>query len=105
MNDVVFVMANSKLKKKDVRKTKGYNIKDLASDKDILVEVGEDGDASRGGAAAPMDDLEVPPIIYNDEGHGGEEINESEDHVEVDDHYPASDMKDFLGSFVCIKHL
>jgi len=33
MNDVVFVMTNSRLmKKKDVRKIKDYNISDLASD-------------------------------------------------------------------------
>jgi len=34
MKNVVFVMANSRLKKKrkDVRKTKDYNIDDLASD-------------------------------------------------------------------------
>jgi len=33
MNDVVFVMTNSRLmKKKDVRKTKDYNIDDLAYD-------------------------------------------------------------------------
>jgi len=78
----VFVMANSRLpKQKDVRKTKDYNIEDLASDdgwnveeneanssfdvsdEDILVKVGEDEDASRGGVVAPMNDLEVPPII------------------------------------------
>jgi len=72
----VFVMANSKLQKqKDVIKTKDYNIDDLAyddewnveenksnssldaSDEDILVEVREDENASRGGVAAPMDDL------------------------------------------------
>jgi len=69
-------MANSKLQKqKDVIKTKDYNIDDLAyddewnveenksnssldaSDEDILVEVREDENASRGGVAAPMDDL------------------------------------------------
>jgi len=33
MNDVVFVIANSRLQKqKEVRKTKDYNIDDLASD-------------------------------------------------------------------------
>ena len=72
----MFVMANSKLQKqKDVIKTKDYNIDDLAyddewnveenksnssldaSDEDILVEVREDENASRGGVAAPMDDL------------------------------------------------
>ncbi|WVY89485.1 hypothetical protein V8G54_034999 [Vigna mungo] len=31
------------------------------------------------------------------EGHGGEDINENEDHVEKDDDYPKLDMKDFLG--------
>jgi len=83
MNDVVFVMANSRLKKKkkDVRKTKYYNMDDLISDyewtmeekeasssldalyEDILVEVGENEYASKGGVAVPMDDLKVPPIL------------------------------------------
>lgn len=113
MNDVVFVMANSRLKKKkDVRKTREYNIDDLASDdewtveeneanstldaldEDILVEV-EDEDASGGGVAAPIDDLEVPPIADNDESHNGDEINE--DHAEEEEEdYPTFNMKDFL---------
>jgi len=39
MNDVVFVMANSRLqKKKEVRKTKDYNIDDLAFDDEWTVE-------------------------------------------------------------------
>jgi len=68
-----------------------------ASDKDILVEVGEDEYASRGGVVAPMDDLEVPPIANNDEGHGRDDTNENEDHVEEDDDHPTINMKDFLG--------
>jgi len=60
-----------------------------ASDEDILVEVREDEDASKGGVVAPMYDLEVPPIVDNDEGHGEEDINENEDHVEEEDDYPA----------------
>lgn len=51
-------------------------------------------DASRGGGA---DDLEAPPIVDNEEGHGGEDINENEDHVEENNDFPASNMKDFLG--------
>jgi len=119
MNDVVFVMTNSRLmKKKDVRKTKDYNIDDFSSgdewngeenetnsslddldediidglDEDILFEVGED-DASRGGVATSMNDLEVPPIANNDEGHGGDDINENEDHLEDDD-YPMINIYD-----------
>ena len=95
MNDVVFVMTNSRLtKKKDVRKTKKYTIDDLSSDdvwtleknetlygldEDILLEVGED-DASRGATinleVPPIDDdLEVPPI----------DDNENEDFLEHQD--------------------
>ncbi|RZC19412.1 hypothetical protein D0Y65_006298 [Glycine soja] len=92
MNDVVFVMSNSRLnKKKDVRKSKNFKIDDVSSDdewiveneansdlnaldEDILVELGED--ANGGGiSGASMDDLEVPPIVDDDEG-GGDAINE-----------------------------
>jgi len=84
MNDMAFVMANSRLNKKEVRKTNYYSIGDLAfddewtieenvanltldaSNEDISVEVGVDEDASGGGTAAPMDDLEVPPIANNE---------------------------------------
>ena len=78
MNDVVFVMTNSRLmKKKYVRKTKDYNINDLAFeddwtveenetldglDEDILLEVGED-DASKGVVAPSMNDLEVLQLM------------------------------------------
>ena len=62
-----------------------------ALDEDILVEVGEDEDASRGGVAAPMDNLEVPPIAENDEGHR-DDINEDEDHVEEGNDYPTFNM-------------
>ncbi|KAK8470152.1 hypothetical protein PHAVU_004G071025 [Phaseolus vulgaris] len=92
MNDVVFVMANSRLmKKKGVRKTKDYNIDDIAFDdewtleeneanssytldNDILLEVGENEEASRVGVAAYMNDLEVPLIAHDDEGHGRDDI-------------------------------
>lgn len=47
-------------------------------------------------ATTPMDDLQVPPIANNDEGHGGDGINENEDHVEEDDS-PAFNMNDLLG--------
>jgi len=67
----------------------------VASDEDVLVEVGDVEDASKGGVFAPMDDLEVPPIVDNDEGHGKDNINENEDLVEEDD-YPAINMKDSL---------
>jgi len=63
---------------------------------DDLVEVVE---------VEPMDDLEVPPIAEDDEGHGIDNINENEDLVEEDDNYPAINMKDFFGYFNCIKYL
>ena len=94
MKDVVFVMANSRLmKRKDVRNTKNYNIDDLASDEEWTVEDNEGNDVEL------MDDLEVPPIAADDEGHGIDNINENEDLVEENDDYPSINMymKDFLG--------
>jgi len=40
--------------------------------------------------------LEVPPLGDNDEGHGGDDINENEDHLEEDNNYLAFNTKDFL---------
>lgn len=85
MNDVVFVMVNSKLaNKKQVRKANefDYNIDDLASDDewivededgdvnvdlDILneentVEVGQGSGCGGGGGNTPQDDLEIPTL-------------------------------------------
>jgi len=45
---------------------------------------GEDANVG-GGDVAPMDNLEVPPIANNDEGHG-DDTNENEDNVEQDDY-------------------
>jgi len=108
MYDVVFVMANSRLNKKDVQKTKmtitliilllmmkvneEANSTLDASDEDILVEFGEDVS----GVIASNDDLEIPPVVENDEGRGGDDINENEDSVKDDD-YPAFNMKNLLG--------
>ena len=106
MNDVVFVMANSRLmKRKDVRNTKNYNIDELASDEEWTVEDNEANDVElmddldEVGEVEPMDDLEVPPIAADDEGHGIDNINEDEDLVEENDDYPSINMymKDFLG--------
>ena len=44
-----------------------------------------------------MDDLEVPPIAADDEGHCINNINKNEDLVEENDDYPSINMKDFLG--------
>jgi len=114
MNDVVFVMTNSRLvKKKDVRKTKEYTIDDLSSDdewtmeenetlhgldEDILLEVGED-DASRGATSGPsINDLEVAPIDDdNDLEVPPIDDNENEDLLEEEDDYPMINMNDILG--------
>lgn len=55
------------------RRTKQIQLWSGASNKDFLVEAREDEDAT-GAAAAPMDYLEVPPIVGSDE----REINEDE---------------------------
>ncbi|KAK2383131.1 hypothetical protein QL285_070617 [Trifolium repens] len=94
MNDVVFVMVNSRLnKKKQARKGNDYDIDDLASDDewvadnvednsdfdlDAPIEVGEDVNVGIGAALG--DDLEIP----NDEDHIEDEIDENEDHMEDD---------------------
>lgn len=67
-------------------------------------EIGEDEkDASWGGVVAPMDDLEVPSIVDNDEGHGRDDINEGEDQVEEDDDYRAFNIRIFLDSLFVLK--
>jgi len=44
-----------------------------------------------------MDHLEVPPIVDNDQGRRGEDIDENEDAMEDNDDYPTFDMNEFLG--------
>ncbi|KAK7404287.1 hypothetical protein VNO78_05060 [Psophocarpus tetragonolobus] len=108
MNEVVFVMTNSRLnKKKDIRKTKDFNIDDLASDdewivendgndldEDILVELGEDASGEDVGCTL-MDDLEVPPIVDDEEG-GGDAINEEQVGDHMEDDYPDLNLNDLL---------
>ncbi|PNY10121.1 hypothetical protein L195_g006690 [Trifolium pratense] len=91
MNDVVFVMVNSRLnKKKQARKGKDYDIEDLASDDEWVadnvednsdlhapIEVGEE-DANGGIGVALGDDLEIP----NDNDHAEDEIDKNEDHMD-----------------------
>jgi len=113
MNDVVFMMTNSRLmKKKDVRKTKDYTIDDLSFndewtleenetldglDEDILPEVGQD-DASRGATTPSINDLEVSPIDDdNDLEVPSLNDNENEDLLEEGDDYPMINMNDFVG--------
>ncbi|XP_068474601.1 uncharacterized protein [Phaseolus vulgaris] len=107
MNEMVFVMTNSRLtKKKDVRKTKEYTINDISSDdewtveenetlygldEDILLEVGED-DTSRGAT----NDLEVPPIDDDLEVPSIDD-NENENLLEDQDDYPMINVNDLVG--------
>jgi len=56
-----------------MKETKANSSLDV-SDKYILVEVREYKGASKGGVAALYDDLDVPLIADNDEGHG-DDIN------------------------------
>jgi len=46
--------------------------------------------------------VEVSLIVDNDEGHGGDNINENEDHVVENNKYPIFDIP---WIFACIKHL
>jgi hypothetical protein len=123
MNDVVFVMANSKLeKKKQERKGKEYNVDDLDSDDDWLVDENldlelDDLSSEIGAIATPssdgegvglasLDDLEIPNLEdlgalgdHGDEDLGLEEDDENEDEVtrgnDVDD-YCDENMNDLL---------
>jgi len=69
-----------------------------ASHKDVLVKVGEVEDASRGVVCAPMDDLEVLPIV-DDEGHGEITLMKMKIlwSLKEDNDYPAINIKDFFG--------
>ncbi|XP_061365791.1 uncharacterized protein LOC133309070 [Gastrolobium bilobum] len=98
MNDVVFVMANSKLAKMkdDAGKTIEYGIDDLSSDDDWIVDHDESssndedldldnldldtpnqedlvqvGEHATGGVGAPLDDMEIPN--FDDEPDGEED--------------------------------
>jgi hypothetical protein len=81
MNDVVFVMVNSRLnKKKQARKGNDYDIDDLASDDEWVADNVEDNL-----------DLDAPiEVGQEDANYGGigakEETNENVDHMEDDFH-------------------
>ena len=109
MNDVVFVMANSKLEKKKGRKGNEYNVKDLDSDDDWLVDESEDleldhldiseelppSSSGIGASAitnsegevglASLDDLAIPnfeELALEDEGG---DAHQNEDEMEEED--------------------
>lgn len=109
MNDVVFVMVNSRLnKKKEARKANNYNIEDVSSDDDWIVEENVQDENSDlpildedildltvpenvGVGGAPVDDLQIPIDDDVDEivgGLGDDAINENEDDMKDEDDYP-----------------
>ncbi|XP_042379127.1 eukaryotic initiation factor 4A-III homolog B-like isoform X2 [Zingiber officinale] len=99
MNDVVFVMANSKLaKKKELRKVNDYSIDDLASDDDWIVDDSEnlDLDASNEdlvpveegpSSGAPHDDLELPSYDDDEVEEGGDAMEDAGDEEHMEDDY------------------
>lgn len=109
MNDVVFVMANSRLnKKKEVRKANDYSIEDLSSDDDWIVEENDENSDMNtsesdedivelgedvGGSGAPED---VPIEDDNDE-EVGDAIDENKDNVVEEDDYPQMGMNSLDG--------
>lgn len=124
MNDVVFVMTNSRLaNRKKARKAIEYSIDDLSSDDewiaenngsssnnegfeldnldlnvpsdDDLIEVQVVEDASGGGA--PLDDLEIPNDDINeiDIDDEDEAMDNDEDHME-DDNLDDHGLNEFL---------
>jgi hypothetical protein len=112
MNDVVFVMTNSKLdKKRQGRKGKEFNLEDLDSDDDWLVEENSDFElddlsSEIGASATPsgdgediglasLDDLEIPNIeelALEDNGDG--DLGLGEDHETEDEMHGDIDFYD-----------
>lgn len=96
MNDIIFVMANSKLaKKKKIRKYQNFSIEDLESDDEWIVEDDENSDLDvtegevdlvnlgkddHASASHVVDDLEVPDADADEDG----DANENEDDDEPD---------------------
>ena len=108
MNDVVFVMVNSRLaKKKQSRKPAEYNLDDLDSDEEWIVEnddelegledleIPDDLDLllqeGGGRVGGPSDDLEIPPLDDDDfdellQRDGNEDGGDPIEDDEYDDH-------------------
>ncbi|XP_027352198.1 uncharacterized protein LOC113863024 [Abrus precatorius] len=108
MNDVIYVIANSKLgniiKR---RKEPNFDVEDVASDDDWIVEeenelisdmnldenLIQDGEASSGvdSASTPMDDLDLPPAD-DDESN----VDDIDKHDYIEDDYPDWGLQNLL---------
>lgn len=91
MNDVVFVMTNSKLaKKKKNRKTKEYKIDDIESDNESIVNNGEDFENEILDFIIKNDDFEAATAeggngidVATAEGGNGVEVVIAENELEI----------------------
>jgi len=101
MNNVVFVMGNSKLgKKKQARKESHYNMEDLSSNDDCVVEDAENVDdgldlpfeelfplqvEDEHVGLAPLDDLEIPNLDRLDLEDGGDDMDGDRDKDDLEE--------------------
>ncbi|CAL0332833.1 unnamed protein product [Lupinus luteus] len=96
MNDVVFVMANSKLsKKKKARTGVELTIDDVPSDDEWIVEHNNNDEDHLQGHDVDGDDLMREPL-GEDIGEGINDAEENEDQAPLEDDYREFDVNDLL---------
>ncbi|CAL0309715.1 unnamed protein product [Lupinus luteus] len=96
MNDVIFVIANSKLsKKKQVRKGAELTIDDIASNDEWIVEHNNDDEDHLDVPEGDEDDL-MREILGEDIGENIDNVEENEDEAPLEDDYREFDVNDFL---------
>ena len=79
MNDVVFVMANSKLAKKQVRKQTQITIDDCSSDEEWIME-----DEHDHNEALDLDENLLPVQVEEDETFHGQDLHMTDSNGEED---------------------
>ncbi|KAF1897926.1 hypothetical protein Lal_00032688 [Lupinus albus] len=96
MNDVVFVMANSKLsKKKQAKKGVELTIDDIPSDDEWIVEHNNEDEDYLDGPEGDEDDL-MREILGEDIGEDIDDVEENEDETPLEDNYREFDVNDLL---------
>ncbi|KAF1885331.1 hypothetical protein Lal_00029220, partial [Lupinus albus] len=96
MNDVIFVMANSKLsKKKQARKGVELTIDDIPSDDEWIVEHNNEDEDHLDSPEGDGDDL-MREILGEDVGEDIDDVEENEDEAPLEDDYREFDVNDLL---------
>ncbi|CAL0311079.1 unnamed protein product [Lupinus luteus] len=96
MNDVVFVMANSKLsKKKKARAGVELTIDDVPSDEEWIMEHNNDDEDHLEGHDIDGDDL-MRETLGEDIGEDINDAEENEDRTPLEDDYREFDVNDLL---------